>query len=127
MGGRVEGHRNERIKCWLGRFRVGLGLMLVTDALIIAGFALTIGILVLMLRATMILSHQLLEEIDERLAHAIKSLVESLPLEGIEPPNPLVQLLMSHLQSSMQNPGSQGAPRDMQGKFTDVIEIKGDD
>jgi hypothetical protein len=101
--------------------------MLLTDALVVAGFALTISILVLMHRATMILSQQLLEEIDERLAHAIKSLVESLPLEGIEPPNPLVQLLMSHLQSSMQNPGAQGSPRNMQGQFTDVIEIKGDD
>ena len=100
--------------------------MLLTDALIVAGFALTIAILVLMHRATMILSQQLLEEIDERLAHAIKSLVESLPLEGIEPPNPLVQLLMSHLQGSMQTPAPGASSRDMKGQFTPVIEIEQD-
>ena len=47
-------------------------------------------------------------------------------LEGIEPPNPLVQLLMSHLQSSMQGPGPGGAPRDIKGQFTPVIEMTED-
>ena len=107
---------------WVG---VGSGsiTMLLTEALIIIDLVVTIGVLVLMHRATMILSHQMLEAIDERLAAAIKSLVEDLPLEGIEPPSPIAQFLLGMLQQNMTPPGS---PRDMKGQFASVIEIDGD-
>lgn len=97
--------------------------MILTDVLIVFGFTLTIAILLLMHRATMILSGQLLQEIDSRMAEAIKSVISELPLEGVEPPSPLAQFLLGMLQQNVQ---AGGTPRDMKGQFSSVIEIDGD-
>jgi len=97
--------------------------MTLAEALIVIDLVVTIGVLVLMHRSTMILSHQMLDAIDERLAKAIKAIIEDLPLEGIEPPSPLAQFLLGMLQQKVQDGG---APRDLKGQFANVIEIDGD-
>lgn len=72
----------------------------------------------------MMLTAQLLEEIDHRVAEAIKAVVQDLQMEGLEPPNPFQQFLMGIIQQKMTGPG---IARDMKGQFSPVIEINGDD
>jgi len=107
----------------MGRCRVGLIGMVLTDWLVLGGFALILSALFLIHRATMILMAQLLEEIDHRVAEAIKAVVQDLNIEGMEPPNPIQQIVAQVLQQKL---GDQRIPRDMKGQFERVIEIDAD-
>ena len=91
---------------------------MLTDLLIVGGFALILAVLILIHRSTMMMVAQLLEEIDHRVAEAIKSVVNDLQLEGIEPPNPFQQLLMGFVAEKMN---AAKTPRDLKGQFTPVI------
>ena len=93
--------------------------IVLTDLLIVGGFALILSVLILIHRSTMMLIAQLLEEIDARVALAIKAVVQDLQLEGIEPPNPFQQLLMGFVADKMN---AAKIPRDLKGQFTPVIE-----
>jgi hypothetical protein len=97
--------------------------MILTDALILGQFCVILGVLLLMQRSIMILVAQLLEEIDHRVAAAIKSVVEDLQIEGLEPPNPIQQLLFGVLQDRMSSGSPGKTPRDLKGQFANVIEI----
>ena len=96
---------------------------MLTDFLIVGGFALILSVLILIHRSTMMMVAQLLEEIDHRVAEAIKSVVNDLQLEGIEPPNPFQQMLMGFVADKIN---SAKAPRDLKGQFTPVIEMDQD-
>ena len=71
----------------------------------------------------MMLIAQLLEEIDARVAGAIKAVVQDLQLEGVEPPNPFQQMLLGFVADKMNAAKS---PRDLKGQFSPVIEIDKD-
>ena len=100
------------------------------EALIVAGFTLTIGIQLLTLRSTHAMLHQLLEELDGRLAEAIQAVLSDLPLGDLpEPPNPLAQFVLGLLQNQMGEASrglSPDLPRDLKGQFQNVVEISGD-
>lgn len=98
--------------------------MVLTDWLVLGGFALILSVLLLIHRSTMLLTAQLLEEIDHRVALAIKSVIQDQLTEGIEPPNPFQQFLMGIIQQKMD---PSRISRDMKGQFSPVIEITGDD
>ena len=89
----------------------------------IFGFALILAVLILIHRSTMMLIAQLLEEIDARVAGAIKAVVQDLQLEGVEPPNPFQQMLLGLVADKMNAAKS---PRDLKGQFSPVIEIDKD-
>ncbi len=89
----------------------------------IVGFALILAVLILIHRSTMMLIAQLLEEIDARVAGAIKAVVQDLQLEGVEPPNPFQQMLLGFVAEKMNAAKS---PRDLKGQFSPVIEIDKD-
>ena len=89
----------------------------------IFGFALILAVLILIHRSTMMLIAQLLEEIDARVAGAIKAVVQDLQLEGVEPPNPFQQMLLGFVADKMNAAKS---PRDLKGQFSPVIEIDKD-
>jgi len=100
------------------------------EALIVAGFTLTISIQLLALRSTHAMLHQLLEALDTRLAEAIQAVLSDLPIGDLpEPPNPLAQFVLGMLQNQMgQNSRglSPDLPRDLQGRFENVIELNED-
>ena len=89
----------------------------------IFGFALILAVLILIHRSTMMLIAQLLEEIDARVAGAIKAVVQDLQLEGVEPPNPFQQMLLGFVAEKMN---AAKAPRDLKGQFSPLIEIDKD-
>jgi len=64
------------------------------------------------------------EELDERLALALKSVLDTLPIGDYEPPNPLQQMLMGVIQQNMAksplNPGGEALK-------SQIIESKSDD
>jgi len=91
---------------------------MMTDLLILGGFALILSVLILIHRSTMMLIAQLLEEIDARVAGAIKAVVQDLQIEGVEPVNPIQQLLMGFVAEKMN---AAKAPRDLQGQFASVV------
>ena len=91
--------------------------------MIVGGFALILSVLILIHRSTMILIAQLLDEIDTRIAGAIKAVVQDLQIEGIEPPNPFQQMLLGFVADKMNAAKS---PRDLKGQFTPVIEMDRD-
>jgi len=100
------------------------------EGLLIVGFTLTISIQLLALRSTHAMLHQLLEALDTRLAEAIQAVLSDLPLGDLpEPPNPLAQFVLGLLQDQIGN-NSRGLsgdlPRDLQGRFENVIEVSGD-
>ena len=97
--------------------------IVVTDLLIVGGFTLILAVLIAIHRSTMILIAQLLEEIDARVAAAIKAVVQDLQLEGIEPPNPFQQLLLGFVADKVN---AAKVPRDLKGQFTPVIEMDQD-
>lgn len=90
---------------------------MLTDILIVGGFALILAVLIAIHRSTMMLIAQLLEEIDARVAGAIKAVVQDLQIEGAEPINPIQQLLMGFVAEKMN---AAKAPRDLKGQFTPV-------
>ena len=96
---------------------------MMTDLLILGGFALILSVLILIHRSTMMLIAQLLEEIDARVALAIKAVVQDLQIEGAEPINPIQQLLMGFVAEKMN---AAKTPRDLKGQFTPVIEMNED-
>jgi len=96
---------------------------MMTDMLIIGGFTLILSVLILIHRSTMMLIAQLLEEIDARVALAIKAVVQDLQIEGAEPINPIQQLLMGFVAEKMN---AAKTPRDLKGQFTPVIEMNED-
>ena len=64
------------------------------------------------------------EELDERLAKALQGVLESLPLAGHEPPNPIQQMLLGIIQQNMTqkvppNPGGEALK-------AEILESKGD-
>ncbi len=91
---------------------------MMTDLLILGGFTLILSVLILIHRSTMMLIAQLLEEIDSRVALAIKAVVQDLQIEGVEPVNPIQQLLMGFVAEKMN---AAKAPRDLQGQFASVV------
>jgi sulfite exporter TauE/SafE len=97
--------------------------IVVHDIAMIIGFALILAVLIAIHRSTMMLIAQLLEEIDHRVAEAIKAVVQDLQIEGIEPPNPVQQLLMGFVADKMN---AAKTPRDLKGQFTPVIEMNQD-
>jgi hypothetical protein len=129
MGG--SGRREkERIKAGWVPVPVRLGQYMLIEALIIGGFVLSITIQLLVLRSTHALLLQLLETLDQRIAEAIQSVLNDLPLGDLpEPPSPLAQFLLGLLQDSMGS-GSQespaGLPRDLKGQFQNVVELNTD-
>tara|TARA_R110000824_G_C15218412_1_gene677372 strand:- start:394 stop:789 length:396 start_codon:yes stop_codon:yes gene_type:complete len=129
MGG--SGRREkERIKAGWVPVPVRLGQYMLIEALIIGGFVLSITIQLLVLRSTHALLLQLLETLDQRIAEAIQSVLNDLPLGDLpEPPSPLAQFLLGLLQDSMGS-GSQGSPaglpRDLKGQFQNVVELNTD-
>ena len=58
-----------------------------------------------------------------RSAGTIKAVVQDLNIEGMEPPNPIQQIVAQVLQQKL---GEQRIPRDMKGQFERVIEIDAD-
>ena len=97
--------------------------IVLTDLLVVGGFALILSVLILIHRSTMMLIAQLLEEIDHRVAKAIKAVVQDLQIEGADPVNPIQQLLMGFVAEKMNAAKS---PRDLKGQFTPVIEMDKD-
>ena len=97
--------------------------IVLTDLLVVGGFALILAVLILIHRSTMMLIAQLLEEIDARVAGAIKAVVQDLQLEGVEPPNPFQQMLLGFVAEKMN---AAKAPRDLKGQFSPLIEIDKD-
>jgi len=104
--------------------------MVLIEALIVAGFTLTIAIQLLSLRSTHAMLHQLLEALDTRLAEAIQAVLSDLPLGDLpEPPNPLAQFVLGMLQNQMGGSPAGGPPdlsRDLKGQFQNVVEINRD-
>ena len=97
-----------------------------TDFLIISGFALILAVLIAIHRSTMILIAQLLEEIDARVAGAIKSVVEDLQLEGVEPPTAIQQFIMGIVAQKMEAVNAPLSSRNLKGQFSPVIEMNED-
>jgi len=61
-----------------------------------------------------------IEELDARLAQALKATIESLPFGDVEPPNPLLSILAQHLGKSVEagpNPIIEATVRDAKGRF----------
>jgi hypothetical protein len=92
--------------------------IVLTDLLIVGGFALILAVLIAIHRSTMMLIAQLLEEIDSRVALAIKAVVQDLQIEGAEPINPIQQLLMGFVAEKMN---AAKIPRDLKGQFKPVM------
>lgn len=59
-----------------------------------------------------------IDELDSRLALALKATIESLPLGEIEPPNPLLQILAQAVSTNMNKEPNVDLVRDVAGKFT---------
>jgi len=100
------------------------------EAMIGVGFVITIAIQLLSLRSTHAMMTQLLEALDSRLAEAIQAVLSDLPLGDLpDPPNPLAQFVLGMLQNQMTSRGGgipPDLPRDLQGRFENVIEVSGD-
>lgn len=97
--------------------------IVLTDLLVVGGFALILAVLIAIHRSTMMLIAQLLEEIDGRVALAIKAVVQDLQIEGAEPINPIQQLLMGFVAEKMN---AAKTPRDLKGQFTPASVIDQD-
>lgn len=91
-------------------------------------YALTLALvnLALLVALGALVRHLLLEAIEEldfRLAQALQGVLESLPLAGAEPPNPIQQMLLGILQQNMAekvppNPGGEALK-------AEILESKG--
>jgi len=61
-----------------------------------------------------------IEDLDARLAMALKATISALPFGDVEPPNPLLAILAQHLGNSVQaggNPIVEAVVRDKKGQF----------
>jgi hypothetical protein len=73
---------------------------------------------VIQLRFTGHIIKQGIEELDAKLALALKNTIENLPLGDIEPPNPMQMMLMQIIQDNMAKNPAKVIPRDDKGLFT---------
>jgi len=92
---------------------------MIEAALIACACIVTILIgIVIQLRFTGHIIKQGIEELDAKLALALKSTIESLPIGDIEPPNPMQMMLMQIIQDNMAKNPAKVIPRDDKGLFT---------
>ena len=69
------------------------------------------------LRWSMRFIHDQMSILDEKLAHALKSTLEQLPLGDIEPVNPIQMMIMQLIQDNMAKNPAKVIPRDDKGLF----------
>jgi len=69
------------------------------------------------LRWSMRFIHDQMSILDEKLAHALKSTLEQLPLGDIEPVNPIQMMIMQLIQDNMAKNPAKVLPRDDAGLF----------
>jgi len=102
---------------------------LVLLEVIIGAILLQTAFLVLLMRAAM---SQIVEELgilDESIAQALRSIVENVNIEGIEPPNPLQMLLMKLVEGHLSSKPIDArviTQRAVDGKFKREKPLKAD-
>ena len=65
-----------------------------------------------------------LTELDAKLAHALKSTIENLPIGDIEPVNPMQMMIMQLIQDNIAKNPAKVIARDDKGLFTGESEPK---
>lgn len=62
--------------------------------------------------------HFAVEELDQRVANALSSVIQELPLGDIEPPNLIQQFLVQMMNDQLPKQTIDAIPRDEKGLFT---------
>ena len=62
--------------------------------------------------------HFAVEELDQRVAKALGSVIQELPIGDIEPPNLIQQFLVQMMQDQLPKQSVEVIPRDEKGLFT---------
>ena len=101
------------VKCGL---RHGGGMM-ETALLGIGIIGVYLGILIQIRMINFALARSV-DELDRRLAEAIRNTVENLPIGDIEPVNPVQMMIMQLIQDNMAKNPAKVIPRDEKGLFT---------
>ena len=63
-------------------------------------------------------------ELDAKLAQALKSTIENLPIGDIEPVNPMQMMIMQLIQDNMAKNPAKVIPRDEKGLFTPESKLE---
>tara|TARA_Y100000592_G_C5224647_1_gene201038 strand:+ start:38 stop:412 length:375 start_codon:yes stop_codon:yes gene_type:complete len=105
--------RNEGMK-----YRCGLGADMMETGLIAC--ACIVSIFLGFYQMAKFIRHQLhiaVEELDQRVASALTSVIQELPLGEIEPPNLIQQFLVQMMQDQLPKQTVEVIPRDEKGLF----------
>ena len=103
--------------------RCGMDDSIIYAGALILGFIVQIALYLITTGKIMTEMHFAMEELDEKLAKAIQSVVKELPFGETEPINPIQQIVAQLIQSNLANkedPAIKVMTRDQKGLFTSI-------